>query len=121
MQHHLGFKGGVLTSRLIVPAFPAARRAVNKALELDDTNCEAHVNLARLSWQYDWNWEVAETSYRRAVELWNTKKLSKCLKATRIPPPPWRTLTRGRVKEEKRWKFFENGYVNLRTNMSRRT
>ena len=50
-------------------ALPAAKQAVRKALELDDKNCEAHVVLARLSWQYDWDWQVAEKEYLRTVEL----------------------------------------------------
>ena len=50
-------------------AFPAAKQAVRKALELDDKNCEAHVVLARISWQYDWDWLVAEKEYLRTVEL----------------------------------------------------
>ena len=50
-------------------AFPAAKQAVRKALELDETNCEAHLVLARISEQYDWNWQVAEKEYLRTVEL----------------------------------------------------
>jgi TolB-like protein/Tfp pilus assembly protein PilF len=50
-------------------AFPSAKRAIHKALELDDENCEAHGVLARISWQYDWDWETAEKEYRRALEL----------------------------------------------------
>jgi TolB-like protein/DNA-binding winged helix-turn-helix (wHTH) protein/Tfp pilus assembly protein PilF len=49
--------------------FPLARQAIHKALELDEADCEAHVNLARMSWQYDWNWQEAEKQYRRALEL----------------------------------------------------
>jgi hypothetical protein len=43
-----------------------AKQAVYKALELDDSNCDAHVVL---SWQYDWDWPTAEKEYRRALEL----------------------------------------------------
>jgi TolB-like protein/DNA-binding winged helix-turn-helix (wHTH) protein/Tfp pilus assembly protein PilF len=50
-------------------AFPAAKHAVHKALELDNSNCEAHVLLARISWQYDWDWQTAEKEYRRALTL----------------------------------------------------
>jgi TolB-like protein/DNA-binding winged helix-turn-helix (wHTH) protein/Flp pilus assembly protein TadD len=50
-------------------AFPSAKQAIRKALELDDGNCEAHVVLARISWQYDWDWQTAEKEYRRALEL----------------------------------------------------
>jgi len=50
-------------------AFPSAKQAIHKALELDDGNCEAHVVLARISWQYDWDWPTAEKEYQRALEL----------------------------------------------------
>jgi len=50
-------------------AFPSAKQAVHKALDLDDGNCEAHVVLARISGQYDWDWRTAEKEYRRALEL----------------------------------------------------
>ena len=48
---------------------PVAKQAARKALELDEKNCEAHVILARISWQYDWDWQVAEKEYLRTVEL----------------------------------------------------
>jgi TolB-like protein/DNA-binding winged helix-turn-helix (wHTH) protein/Tfp pilus assembly protein PilF len=50
-------------------AFPSAKKAVHKALELDDSNCEAHLLLGRISWQYDWDWQTAEKEYRRALTL----------------------------------------------------
>ncbi|HEX3321645.1 MAG TPA: tetratricopeptide repeat protein [Terriglobales bacterium] len=50
-------------------AFPSAKEAIHKALELDDEDCEAHGVLARISFQYDWDWEKAEKEYRRALEL----------------------------------------------------
>lgn len=50
-------------------AFPSAKRAIEKALELDDGNCEAHTVLARIRWQYDWDWLMAEKEYQRALEL----------------------------------------------------
>jgi TolB-like protein/DNA-binding winged helix-turn-helix (wHTH) protein/Tfp pilus assembly protein PilF len=50
-------------------ALPAAKQAVGKALELDEKNCEAHVLLARISLQYDWDWQIADREYRRALEL----------------------------------------------------
>ncbi|HZS95814.1 MAG TPA: hypothetical protein VFA40_03465 [Terriglobales bacterium] len=39
---------------------PSLKQAVHKALELDDSNCEAHLLLGRISWQYDWDWQTAE-------------------------------------------------------------
>jgi len=49
-------------------AFPKARAAALKALELDDSLAEAHASLA-LALDYAWAWEEAERAYRRAVEL----------------------------------------------------
>jgi len=48
---------------------PAAKRAVLKAAELDEKNCEAHVLLARITAMYDWDWQAAEREYLRALEL----------------------------------------------------
>jgi len=50
-------------------AFPSAKEAIHKALELDGGNCEAHLLLARVSWQYDWDWQAAEEEYQRALAL----------------------------------------------------
>jgi TolB-like protein/DNA-binding winged helix-turn-helix (wHTH) protein/Tfp pilus assembly protein PilF len=50
-------------------AFPSAKEAIRKALELDEKNCEAHAVLARISWQYDWDWQTAEKEYLHALEL----------------------------------------------------
>src|SRR2546422_8286390 len=45
------------------------RRYALKALELDDNLPEAHTSLAWVQFAYDWDWEGAERSYRRALEL----------------------------------------------------
>jgi tetratricopeptide (TPR) repeat protein len=45
-----------------------ARAAAEKALELDDTLAEAHFVSAQLAWG-EWDWENAETSFQRAIEL----------------------------------------------------
>jgi TolB-like protein/DNA-binding winged helix-turn-helix (wHTH) protein/Flp pilus assembly protein TadD len=50
-------------------AFPSAKEAIRKALELDEKNCDAHAVLARISWQYDWDWQTAEKEYLHALEL----------------------------------------------------
>jgi len=50
-------------------AFPSAKQAIQKALELDGGNCEAHLLLARISWQYDWDWRSADAEYQRALDL----------------------------------------------------
>jgi TolB-like protein/DNA-binding winged helix-turn-helix (wHTH) protein/Flp pilus assembly protein TadD len=50
-------------------ALPKARIAANKALELDDTLSQAHHSLAWVNYAFDWNFQAAETEFRRAVEL----------------------------------------------------
>jgi eukaryotic-like serine/threonine-protein kinase len=50
-------------------AFPKAREAATKALEIDDTLGEAHTALARVRFEYDWDSAGAESEYKRALEL----------------------------------------------------
>jgi TolB-like protein/DNA-binding winged helix-turn-helix (wHTH) protein/Flp pilus assembly protein TadD len=50
-------------------AFPLAKQAVQKALALDAKNCEANALLARISWEYDWDWQTADKVYLRGLEL----------------------------------------------------
>ena len=50
-------------------AFPRAREAAEKALAIDGALAEAHVSLAMIEWQYDWNFESAEREFKRAIEL----------------------------------------------------
>ena len=52
-----------------VDAYPQARAAAIKALNLDDTIAEAHAALARIKANYDWDWPGAETEFKRALEL----------------------------------------------------
>jgi Flp pilus assembly protein TadD len=40
-----------------------------RALEKDDKLAEAHVSLAAISRDYDWNWPEAELHFKRAIEL----------------------------------------------------
>ncbi len=46
-----------------------ARTAALKALELDEGLAEAHTSLALITENYDWNWQMAEKEYRRAITL----------------------------------------------------
>jgi eukaryotic-like serine/threonine-protein kinase len=48
---------------------PKERAAVTRALELDDNSAEAHVALARMLQDRDWNWADADREFRRAIEL----------------------------------------------------
>jgi tetratricopeptide (TPR) repeat protein len=50
-------------------AFPQARVAVRRALEIDDTLAEAHASLGHIMFQYDRDWSGAEKEFRRAIEL----------------------------------------------------
>ena len=50
-------------------AFPKAKEAAVKALEIDDKLAEAHASLADALAQYDWDWLSAEKEFRRAIEL----------------------------------------------------
>jgi eukaryotic-like serine/threonine-protein kinase len=50
-------------------AFPAAKSAALRALELDPNLGEAHVSLAYLQLYYDWDWAASEASFRRGIEL----------------------------------------------------
>ena len=62
----------VLNGYRILPpteAYPKVRVAAQKALELDETLSEAHLALASLKWEYEWDSDGAEREYRRAIEL----------------------------------------------------
>src|ERR1700730_12721102 len=50
-------------------AFPRAKSAARKALEIDDRQAEAHAALGWTSYVYDWDWQTAEREFRRALEL----------------------------------------------------
>jgi len=61
-----------LGSYSIVPpkeAFPLAKAAADKALELDDSLAEAHNSRAFLLYMFDWNWLDANAEFQRALEL----------------------------------------------------
>jgi TolB-like protein/Tfp pilus assembly protein PilF len=50
-------------------AFPKARAAAEKALEIDETLAEAHNALADIMYEYDWKFAEAEREFKRAIEL----------------------------------------------------
>jgi tetratricopeptide (TPR) repeat protein len=50
-------------------AFPPAKAAAQKALEIDPTLSEAHTFLAYCLIIYDWKWPEGERSFKRAIEL----------------------------------------------------
>jgi TolB-like protein len=49
--------------------FPQAREAAAKALELDPLMSEAHAAMAEIQLYSDWDWDGAERSFRRALQL----------------------------------------------------
>jgi TolB-like protein/DNA-binding winged helix-turn-helix (wHTH) protein/Tfp pilus assembly protein PilF len=53
-------------------AFPKAKAAASKALELDNTLGEAHASLAFCLDLFDWDWRSAEGEFRRAITLNNS-------------------------------------------------
>jgi tetratricopeptide (TPR) repeat protein len=50
-------------------AFPKARIAASKAMELDERLAEAHATAGWICVNYDWSWKCAEAGYERALEL----------------------------------------------------
>ncbi|HYE15929.1 MAG TPA: tetratricopeptide repeat protein, partial [Pyrinomonadaceae bacterium] len=50
-------------------AFPRARAAANKALQLDPSLAIAHVPLASIRFVYDWDFAGAEGEYKQAIQL----------------------------------------------------
>jgi len=63
--------GELLEARWLSPrdAYPPGKEAVERALELDEANCEGHMVLANLKWRYEWDWAAADREFRRALEL----------------------------------------------------
>ena len=49
--------------------FPMARTAAEKALEIRETNAEAHDALANVLFWYDWKWAPAEQHFTRALAI----------------------------------------------------
>ena len=47
---------------------PAARRAAQKAIELDPNSAEAHASLADVFLHFDRDWRAADHEYRRAIQ-----------------------------------------------------
>jgi TolB-like protein/tRNA A-37 threonylcarbamoyl transferase component Bud32/Tfp pilus assembly protein PilF len=50
-------------------AYPRAKVACAKALEIDDTLAEAYASLGWIKTFYDWDWAEAEKAFKRALEL----------------------------------------------------
>jgi eukaryotic-like serine/threonine-protein kinase len=50
-------------------AFPEAKKAIRKALELDPDLAEAHGALGYVEFQYEWNFKEAESEFKEAIRL----------------------------------------------------
>jgi TolB-like protein/Tfp pilus assembly protein PilF len=50
-------------------SIPKATEAAKKALELDDTLSEAHLEMGKVHYWYDYDWNAAEKELRRSIEL----------------------------------------------------
>lgn len=50
-------------------AYPRARAAALKALQIDDTLGEAFASLGNVQINFDWDWKAAQVSYARALSL----------------------------------------------------
>ena len=50
-------------------AYPRAKAAAMKALEIDEGLAEAHTSLAHALWSYDWDWVGSERENRRSLDL----------------------------------------------------
>jgi TolB-like protein/Tfp pilus assembly protein PilF len=63
--------GGAGPFHLLPPgeAYPLAKAAVSKALELDDRLPEAHTTLGVVRHGFEWDWASAERAFERALEL----------------------------------------------------
>ncbi len=49
--------------------FPKARAAATRALEIDETQSEAHAALGFVKLNYEWDWDGAGREFSRAIEL----------------------------------------------------
>jgi TolB-like protein/Flp pilus assembly protein TadD len=65
------YKAGLGATHRLAPkdAYPLAKAAAEKAVALDDTLAEVHVSLARIAFQYEWDWLRAEREFQRAIAL----------------------------------------------------
>jgi len=50
-------------------AYPNAKAAALRALQLDDSLAEAHTSLGMVALYYEWDWPKADREFRRAIEL----------------------------------------------------
>ena len=69
---YVGLGRGYLGSDFFLPSkdsMPKAREAAEKALELGDTDGGAHIVLATVKYEYDFDWPGAEAEFQRAIAI----------------------------------------------------
>jgi serine/threonine protein kinase/TolB-like protein/Flp pilus assembly protein TadD len=64
--HHVQGSADFVADR---EAYPASKRAALRALELAPDSAEAHAALAGVYYMFEWDWELAERAFGRALEL----------------------------------------------------
>jgi len=50
-------------------SYPKSKLELEKALALNDNLAEAHASLGYVQYDFDWDWQAAETSLRKAISL----------------------------------------------------
>jgi TolB-like protein/Tfp pilus assembly protein PilF len=50
-------------------AYPNAKQAAQRAIEIDPLLADAHVSLASVAFYYEWDWAGAEKEFLRAIQL----------------------------------------------------
>jgi TolB-like protein/Tfp pilus assembly protein PilF len=50
-------------------AYPDAKQAAQRALEIDPLLADAHVSLANIAFYFEWDWACAESRFLRAIQL----------------------------------------------------
>ena len=60
---------GMYYSQLPAEAYPKAKQAALRALELDPNNAEASTALGTIRFRYEWEWKDAERDFLRALEI----------------------------------------------------
>lgn len=65
-ETYLMSRNGYLSPKI---GYPKAVEFARKAISLDETPAEPHAVLATIRQEYEWNWDEAQTGFRRAIAL----------------------------------------------------
>lgn len=60
---------GMNYAMLPAEAYPKAKEAALKAVELEPASADGYVSLGTIKFRYEWKWEEAEMHFRRALEI----------------------------------------------------